>query len=301
MREKRGSADQSPQADEQQEVGGKDRLSLMGIRHKQRRQTADVIRGELRERVGAAARAVGQGCNLFQSMVRADGEEVIRKQLEPDLVGKIKDKVVDKVFEKFKDGVEKVTAIGEEIVKRSTVIFGTIKGAIDKNVQQRQQLTVLELADAVSDALQNKALELEHVLTKVINELPMPKILAAGKVLDAAESAADTAGDQDDSEERGELGEGLRQRAAVEVLGLPEGDLVAAEGIAKNAYDNFFMEVAASGTAQEQTDAIQKQLKNPHGTQDKLEREEKRRGEDSEFGKTLQRDKTLRARVNEVW
>lgn len=266
------------------------------LTERRRQQRAGEVRRELRAHAQRAAKAVLLGGNLFQMMVRGDGEAALHKQLAPDLAGKITDKVLDKVVGKLRDGLVAVADLGEGVASRALAVFGAVKGAVDKRVQLEGQLTVLELADHVSAALVDRAAELEAQLGEAVDALPVDRLLAIGQFVDdqALGGALRARDDGGDSPERGRLSDGMRDQA-MQVLGLPAGDTVAAEEVALVAYGAFQSEVRGAGTAAEQVDAVQHRLSHPHEDADKLGAAEAKMGRG--FQRDLERDRTLRARV----
>lgn len=262
------------------------------------RQTAFKIRSELKAQVGKAAKAAELGGNLFQMMARGDDEKALQHELEPDVAGKIKDKVLDKIEEKLKSGLVAISGVGEHVAKHASTVFGVIKGAVDKRIKTEGKLTVLKLVDAIAAGVVDKSMEVEEALTTAVDKLSQDQILAVGKQLDAAEKEGDAAPDQDNSPERGDLGQGMREQAMSEIIGLPRGDLVAAEDVAMLAYNEFKASVRGVGTAAEQVDGAQHAIAHPGETKDKLAGAEEKMG--PEFQKNLEKDKTLRARTAEV-
>lgn len=256
------------------------------------------IRSELREFASNAASAIDKGALLFSMMVRGDDEKKLQEEMEPHIAETIKEKVLDKIFDKLKEGLSAVADVGEHVASGAAKTFSVVKSVVDKKIAQQQKMTLLQVADAVSQALADRALEMKHDLWATIDKIQPAELLAAGKVLADAQEEGENAADQDDSDDRGDLGQGMRAQAAVSLLGLPAGDLVAAEDVALAAYGTFRTSVGAAGTAAEQVDAAQDAMANPGADKKKLEKVEGHMGD--KFKHDLQRDKTMRARTAEV-
>lgn len=260
------------------------------------RQRWEPMRAELREHASQAVQAVLTGANLFQMAVRGLGEAALRKQLEPDVAGKVAHKAVDHLLGKLKSGLVAATDIGTHLVSHASTVFGTIKGTVDARVKTERALNLLEVADHVTAAVQDQAIVLERALRGAVDALSPDQLAAIAGLMNAAELSAPL--DPDDSEERGDLRQGLRTHALTERVGMPAGDKVAAEEIATDAFAAFQVEVAASGTAAEHTDAIKHRLAHPDEDRQRVRAAEERMG--PEYQHELARDRTLRGRVKAV-
>jgi len=263
---------------------------------KERDPIVQGVRAELSTQADNAAQVLSLGANVFQMTVRGLDEAQLNEQLHPDKGATIAHTVIGQIEHKVKDGLVKVSGIGSDIAGKASTVFGLIKGTVEKRIAGEAKLTKLKLADIVSSTLVDSALKLGASLKAAIAQLPPEKILSIGKVLDAAEGGKDT--DPDDSPERGNLGQGMRQWAMTELIGLPAGDLVAAEDIAVTAFTSFQSQVASAGTAAEQTDHAQHAMQHPNEPKERVQAAEAQMG--PEFQKQMERDKTLRGRVDQV-
>lgn len=257
-----------------------------------RNAAASKARHMLKEQTAKAVKAVTVGGDLFQTMVRMDSEETLQKKLEPAVAEKIKDKLIDKLSEKFKAGLIEVSEIGEKLASRSEAVFGAIKGTIDERNKAQKELTVLQMADSVTASIMTHASKLEHALNHEIDGMSRGELAKIGGVLDTAMSATSDA----DSEENGKIADGMRDYAMTDLIGMPAGDLVESEEIAKIAYSEFEAEVRMNAmTANEAGKDIQHRLAHPNEVGDKLEKAEGAMGED--FQKDVKSDHLMRQRV----
>jgi len=258
------------------------------------------LRAEMHAQVASAVKSMSDAARLFEMRVRADGEEATRK-IKPGAAEKIKDKVLDKIFEGFRVALVQAADVGEHLAEHGAKAFSVIKGFIDERIKEKQAQTAADVADAIHAGLVEKSILLQESLDATIDKLPPAKLLAAGKIMDAAEAEGREAAKEDggDGPGRGDLGEAMRQDAMVNLLGLPASGLLAAEDLAVAAYSAFKSEVAASMSAREAIDDVQHKLDNPDEAREKIQQvEEKRHG--PKFHEKMDEEKTLKGRVAQV-
>lgn len=276
-----------------QATGDRQRDAAIARKLADRDPIVKAVRQEMCEQVGRAAQAISVGANLFQTAVRQRDEWGTEKTLHPDRAMQLAHGVVGHIEGKFKAALLSVSGIGSIIGSHASTAFGLVKGVIDKRIAAEGKLTVWKVADAVTAGLLEASVKVDRHLRVAVMQISPERIRSIGKVLDTAEAGAAT--DEDDSEERGNLGEGLRQWALTDLIGLPAGGLVAAEDLAISAFADFSAQVAAQGTAAEQVDAAQHALKHPGEARERVEGAEAQMG--PEFQGELERDRTLKARV----
>ena len=275
------------QADNDSDAGGQSLEQQRAAKLQQARATRNALKGQ----AGKAAQAMSQGANLFQMAVRGLGEDELKKKLEPAVAEKVKDALIDKVSEKFKEGVIEVSDLGKEVASKSSAVFGAIKSNLSERIKAQKELSVLEAADMVTAAIIEQSITMEKHLGEVIDNLPREKVLAVRKVLAQFNGIKD----EDDSPETGNLEDGMKAWAMTDLIGLPSGDGVAIEGYARAAFASFQEAVRSTMTAGEAGDAIQHRLANPNEDQEKIEGAEEKMG--PQFKAGIQKDKNLRGRV----
>lgn len=245
----------------------------------------------LKAQLSKSVRAVAMGANLFQKAVRRMSEEEQEKKLEIDVAERVKDALVDKVAERFKEAVVEVSDIGKAVAEKSATVFGTIKSSISERIKAQSELSVLQAADAVTAAMIEKSLVLEEHLSQVIDALPAEKVLAVRDVLAQFNGIKDDA----DTAETGKLEDGMKEWAMTDLIGLPAGDGVAIEEYGRDAFASFQEAVRSTMTVHEQGAAIQHRLAHPNEDQQKIEEAEKDMG--PHFKSGIARDKGMRQRV----
>lgn len=276
---------------------GDQRVEVARMRAARQRQK---IRSELHAQVASAVKALSDAAGLFEMRVRADGESAAR-EAKPGAAEKIKDKVLDKLFENFKKAVVEGFKGGEKVAEGGFTAFGAVKSFVDGRVKEKKAQTVGDVADAIHAGIVEKSIVLQESLDRMIDALPPQKLLAAGEAMDRAEAEGDAAAEEDggDGPGRGDLGQGMRQDAMVNILGLPAGGLLAAQDLAVTAYSTFKVEVATTMSAAEGIDAVQRQLSHPNEDREKIQEiEEKRMG--PKYHEKMDEEKTLKGRVAQV-
>jgi hypothetical protein len=262
----------------------------------QRRQ-AERARETLHKHIDKVAHAIVVGATLFQSMVNDDRSAELEKKLHPSVAKTISGKVLDKVFDKLKSGIVAVSGLGEEIAKRGTQVFGAVKSYVEGKVETQKALTRVELAQEITAALLEKQVEVAEHLHVAIDGLPLEKLLGVAATLSPMQRVRPS-DDDPDGPERGYLRDGMVTWALENLLGLPAGDAVGMEAIALEAYAEFKTGVMGSLPVHEQVEAIQDRLAHPDADRKKLERAEEKMG--PKFKQSIERDKTLRGRVDAV-
>jgi len=260
----------------------------------QRRQ-AERARETLHKHIDKVSQSITLGANLFQLMARDDKEQQLEKKLHPSIASKVADKVIDKIAAKIKDGLVAVSGVAKEVAGKSEMVFGLIKSNLQSRVATEQELTVHQLADAITIALIERQAELAEQLHAAIDALPVEKLMGVAATLSPLQRARPSE-DDPDSPERGNLRDGMVNWAMENLLGLPAGDAVAMEEVAIQAYAELKSEVIATLPVHERGEAIQDRLAHPDGDREKLERVEEKMG--PKFKANVERDKTLRARVD---
>lgn len=284
--------DYKPQGQKQEAdiANSADQLDPQMARELQRRHNARQTRTMMRDHVHKAIEAMMLGCNLFQMAVRGIDEKKLQEKLDINIAEQVKDKLIDKLSEKFREGVVEASDLGKEVASRSLVAFSTIKGQLSDHIKAQKELTLLQVADTVTAALIDKAKGLEERLIAAIDTMPRATVLSIRGMLQKFKGITDPA----DGPEQGNLVDGLNASALQEV-GLPPADNVAAEQYAVAAFAEFQMGVISTMPAHEAGYAIQQRLHNPNGDKEAVEGAEEQLG--PKFKGDLQRDRALRARV----
>jgi hypothetical protein len=267
-----------------------DQLDPQMARELVRRHNARQTRTMMRDHVHKAIEAMMLGCNLFQMAVRGIDEKKLQEKLEVNVAEQVKDKLVDKLSEKFREGVVEASDLGKEVASRSLGVFSSVKGQLSDHIKAQKDLTLLQVADTVTAALIDKAKVLEDRLVAAVDTMPRATVLSIRGMLQKFKGVTDAA----DGPEEGNLIDGL-QAWALQEVGLPAADNVAAEQYAVAAFAEFQMGVISTMPAHEAGDAIQKRLDNPAGDQEAVEGAEGQMGQ--KFQGDLKRDRALRARV----
>lgn len=152
---------ESSKEDPQQQQEGEDNLRTMVMQkramNRKKDRAAGEVKTQLTQHLSKAVKSMSDGANLFQMMVRGDGEEELQKKLEPALAEKIKDGVLDKLEDKFKETVVEVSDVSKSVASHASTVFGIIKSNISDRIKNQKDLTVLQVADMVTSGL------LEHM------------------------------------------------------------------------------------------------------------------------------------------
>lgn len=254
-------------------------------------QQSRETRNQLKAQMGKAVKAYSQGADLFLNAVLNMTAHEQEKKLELDVVERVKDALIDKIAEKFRESVVEVADIGKAVASRSMTVFSAIKGELSGRIQAQKELSVIQAAQMVNAAMIEKAATLEQELNDEIDNLSREKVLAIRDVLAQFNGVQDDA----DNPEDGKLADGLTDWAMTKLIGIPAGDAVATEEYAREAFAVFQAGVRSSMTAAEAGDAIQHRLAHPDEDAEAIEKAEGSMGK--KFNANLERDKHMRQRV----
>lgn len=244
----------------------------------------------LNERARLAANAMMVGSTLFQVAVRGIEEKKLQEKLDASTAESLKERMIDKLWDKFKEGLTDAADLGKSVIDHSSEAFSAIKGQISDHIQNKKELTVLELADAVTAAMVDKSILLERNIEQAVRDLPARRLLAIRQSMALLQGAKSP----DDSEENGFIADGIRDEF-LEKLGMPRGDMVASELYAISAFAEFQMGLISTMPAHEAGPEIQKRLANPNSDTEAIDGAEEKMGE--RFNKKLEKDRNMRLRV----
>lgn len=277
---------QEKEQDREQE-GGAENTPIPAAAMQQIAQTRTYLISKAKE----AAHAVTMGANVFQMAVRGMDEEKLHEKLSDAAAESLKDGVIDRLWDTMKEHISEGAEIGLNVVENSSVVFSSMKDAISGHIAAKKQLTVLEVADSITAAMISKSFLLEEALRTAIYAIPARKMLLVRNSLRELHGK----GNKNDSKENGFIADGMKDEYVAD-LGMPRGDMVAAEEYATKAFSAFQMGVINTMPAHEAGDAVQKRLKNPEGDKEAVEATEKERmGE--EYNEQLGKDRNMRGRV----
>lgn len=254
-------------------------------------QQAEATRRFLMTKAQGAASAVVMGANIFQIAVRGMDEKKLHEKIDANSAESIKDGVVDRVWDSFKEKIAEVGEIGSTVVENSAAVFLTVKSMVGEHIQAKKELSILEVADSIVAAMADKSILLETALRNAIRSLPSKSLLGLRKALRKAHAAAD----EGDSPENGYIADGIEDSLLVKI-GMPRGDSVASEQYAIAAFGAFQMGVISTMPAHEAGEAIQDRLAHPDGDKEAVEEAESGKM-GKEYNKKLNRDKSVRART----
>jgi hypothetical protein len=262
------------------------------------RKLAARAKQALHEQAHRALEGAQLGANLFQMMVRKDGEDELNKKLHPDAAEKVAHMVIDKVAHKLREGLVEISDVGKAMADKATTIFGAIHGSISDKIKTTQELTVSTTADFVTTGLLEAQTIANENLRAHIDSLPTEKLaIIAEQIWKLREVARASPFAEGDSAEHGNLADGAEEMFMTDMLGMPQGGGVAAEAIALQAYSEFQAGLRAHAmSAGERATAIQHRLANPNGDRDTLNRVENEQGEHTKAG--IERDVAQKRRTD---